>query len=270
MRPVPPPVPLRPRRRQWLWPLLVVSAVVFALTLTVSMAYGTPGTPYFKARVAGLPKPPPDAQDTRILPVVTVPDAPGRYAFIRTRPDGSPVTYDPCRPIHVVINPAHAPQGGEESVRVALDRLSAATGLAFVVDGHTDEQPMSGRSDRAGDRWAPILVGWGTEQTHAALAGGVAGLGGSVAMSVDGPRTERYVTGEVLLDADAMRGFGTARGHLDMQSVAMHELAHVLGMDHVPADSELISPTYIGIRELGPGDKAGLAKLGRGQCHSDT
>lgn len=247
------------------------AAVLAAVTLAGTGSYGAvAGGSYLKARLAGLPKPPADARQARILPAVVVPDAPGRYAFMRVRPDGSPVTYDPCRPIHVVINPADAPPGGEQSVHNALARLSTATGLYFLVDGHSDQAPLTGRPDRDDDGWAPVLIGWGTERTNPTLAGSVAGLGGSVAVSVDGPETERYVTGEVLLDADAMRGFGSVRGHLDMESVAVHELAHVLGLGHVPADSELMSPTYIGIRELGPGDKAGLARLGQGRCHTDT
>lgn len=267
VHPLPAPPPGR-RRGAVLWAGAAVLGAVM-LAGTASYAAST-GSTYLKARLAGLPTPPADARPTRILPAVVAPDAPGRYAYMRVRPDGSPVTYDPCRPIHVVINPAGAPPGGEQSVHNALARLSAATGLSFVVDGHSAHVPLTGRPVRDDDGWAPVLLGWGTEGTDPDLAGPVAGLGGSIAVQVDGPGTERYVTGEVLLDADVMRGFGTARGHRDMESVAVHELAHVLGLDHVPADSELMSPTYIGIRDLGPGDRAGLARLGQGSCHTDT
>ena len=262
--------PLRPapaaatRRRLWPWVSLALAGVV-AVSLIGALDGST-----LRARLAGFPKPPADAQATRIMPAVVVPDTPGRYAYLQTLPDGSPVTYDPCRPIHVVINPAGAPEGGEEAVRKALSRLSAATGLAFVIDGYSDEVPLSDRPDIVDGAWAPVLIGWGTEQTEPRLAGSVAGLGGSVAVSVSGPESARYVTGDVLLDADAMRSFGTIVGHRDQESVALHELAHVLGLDHVPADSELMSATYLGKRDLGPGDLAGLARLGQGSCHTDT
>lgn len=267
-------LPPAPSRRGRSATRLLVAALTLAtlgvVTVGVDATVGLPGRSELLARASGLPRPPADARDSRVLPAVIVPDTPGRYAYLQTKPDGSPVTYDPCRPIHYVINPAGAPQGGEQAVHDALQRLSAVTGLAFVHDGTSTQVPLSGRPDRGADGWAPVLIGWGDERSNPQLAGGVAGLGGSVALSPDGPASARYVTGEVLLDADAMRGFGTVRGHLDQESVALHELAHVLGMAHVPADSELMSPTYIGIREFGPGDRAGLARLGQGVCHTDT
>ena len=46
-----------------------------------------------------------------------------------------------------------------------------------------------------------------------------------------------------------------------------HELAHVVGLNHVDDAAELMYPEGIpGVVAFGPGDLTGLARLGRGQC----
>ena len=77
---------------------------------------------------------------------------------------GAPVRWNPCEPIHYVVNLGAAPPGSLQDVQDAVLRLSGATGIAFTYDGLTDEIPTRYRDvyqpDRYGDRWAPVLVGW--------------------------------------------------------------------------------------------------------------
>lgn len=46
----------------------------------------------------------------------------------------------------------------------------------------------------------------------------------------------------------------------------MHELAHVVGLDHVDDPTQLMNPEGTGVTEFAAGDLAGLAVLGGGQC----
>ena len=48
---------------------------------------------------------------TRLGKAVLAPVGSGGYTFMRTHADGSPVTFDPCRPVHVVVRPDHEPAG---------------------------------------------------------------------------------------------------------------------------------------------------------------
>src|SRR5687768_620186 len=63
------------------------------------------------------------------------------YAFLDRRADGSPYRWEPCLPIHYEVNLEHAPPGAMNDVMEAIERLSDASGLEFVLDGQTDRTP---------------------------------------------------------------------------------------------------------------------------------
>lgn len=197
----------------------------------------------------------------------TVPDHPS-YAFLHETADGGPVAWDPCRPVSLVVDERRAPAGTEGLLVEAIDAVSDATGLTIEVEGPTDEPPSADRPpivDRYGDRWAPVLVSWTGPEEVAELAGDVAGIGGAVPMA-RGDSDEVLVSGIVLLDApDAAEALGHPNGRDVVRSVIVHELAHALGLAHVSDPSQLMHPGS-GVVDLGPGDRAGLARLGAGPC----
>lgn len=131
---------------------------------------------------------PPVPADARTHPLGTPPakaSSSHDYAFIATIDgidDGRPVAWDPCRPIHLVVNDSDAPPHGSKLLHEAVAQVSAATGLRFVFDGTTSETPSADRAaeDRAryGDRWSPVLVAWTDPGTVPQLKGPVAGLAG--------------------------------------------------------------------------------------------
>ncbi|MGZ5212800.1 MAG: hypothetical protein ACXWXM_03495 [Actinomycetota bacterium] len=180
---------------------------------------------------------------------------------------GDPVRWNPCEPIHYVVNLGAAPPGSLEDVQAAVLRLSSATGIAFTYDGLTDEVPTRDRDvyqpDRYGDRWAPVLIGWVDPRTSSFDfdPGGreAAGVAGPLYPS-PGPSTI-YVSGVVAINvADPNPpgfGFPGAQG-----PVVLHELAHVLGLGHIKAQGELMEPSGGGVIGFGPGDLEGLRELG--------
>jgi hypothetical protein len=216
---------------------------------------------------------PPDASTSRLLPA-PAPGAGTAYVFNLTLPGGRPVTYDPCRPVHYVIESGHLPTYGGQMVREAVAKVSAATGLNFVEDGMTTE-PLSFKrakvQSRYGDRWAPVLIGFSDGKQMPELGTGVMGLGGSVSVAPDGPASARYVTGTVAVDQqDFDRTMGYANGWDKDRAVIMHELGHVVGLAHAKDPFQLMYSQNNGLIAFGSGDDAGLALEGSGTCHTDT
>jgi hypothetical protein len=197
----------------------------------------------------------------------------GSYRFIAHqagRPD-DPVTYDPCRPIHVVVNDRIAPAGADDLLDQALSEVAGATGLTFVRDGRTDELPRRDRPlrdpGRYGRGWSPVVVGWTTPDAEPGLGGRVVGLGGSSRVVDELAGRWTFVTGTVSLDTPALAGIlGRPDGAAEVRAVLMHELGHVVGLAHVDDPGQLMYADNVGVTQLGPGDLTGLAALGRGRC----
>lgn len=94
-------------------------------------------------------RPPPSSEEARTPlgqpdPRPAVSD---RYRFALTRPgSNAPVAYDPCRPIHVVVNNRTAPPGADALLGAALESVRRATGSCSWSTGPlTRPQLPSGR-----------------------------------------------------------------------------------------------------------------------------
>lgn len=194
-------------------------------------------------------------------------DGPGRFAVWSYNPDGSPVRWDPCTPIRWVVNPAGAPPSALRDLTAAFERVRAVTGLRFEHAGTTAERPGRDRSpyqpSRYGERWAPVLAAW-THPGSAALSLGESDRGLAMPVAVDGPDgAASYVSGQAVFNAetDLEPGFGTRHG--SWGATMMHELGHLVGLDHVEDPGEMMFTfPHPGRVVWGPGDTAGLRRLG--------
>ncbi len=198
-----------------------------------------------------------------------VPRGDGSYAFMLVQDaSDSPVTYDPCRPIEYVVNDTARPAGAEDVLTSAIAEVSQATGLAFRYVGTTDaEPPGRGRATWGPPRREPVHITWTTLSVVPELAGRVAGIGGSTARIDEYTGTRYYVTGMVALDAPQLSAVLTRPGgEAQVRAIVIHELGHLVGLDHVDDAGELMHDDNVGLLGLGPGDREGLALLGAGRC----
>jgi hypothetical protein len=269
----------RARRKQRgasLLALLLLAALIGAVAWFQSNGRSAGGPIGGQARPAGFP---PVDESASPVPLNEPPPAPlsaGAYEFLQSQPNGGgPVAWDPCRPIRYVINPAGAPPEGDALLRDALQRTANATGLQFVDSGATTEiwskDRESFQPDRYGDRWAPVLVTWSTEQATPDLAGYIAGFAGPTSVS-DPEGRSAFVSGSVVLDATDITGIlATPGGAAKARAVIQHELGHLVGLGHVADSAQLMysENTDEQTGDWGTGDLAGLTQLGRGECFPD-
>ncbi|UXM92763.1 matrixin family metalloprotease [Paenarthrobacter sp. JL.01a] len=195
------------------------------------------------------------------------------YKFLAVKADGTPLAYSPCRPIHYVVNSDLAPASWQDLVEEAVQQASNATGLKFIYDGPSSEIPSPNRSGyqpaRYGDRWAPVLIAWSTPEQVPRLTGQTVGLGGSSSIGLSNGY-KAYVTGTVSLDAPQFAGIvDTPDGDEIGVAVIMHELGHLVGLDHVDDPRQLMYGQASWVRHYAAGDLTGLAKLGAGPCSKD-
>lgn len=108
----------------------------------------TGGNPQDTSRM--WPPVPPDARAEPLGTPATETSSSTDFAFIKTIPGlgGRPVTWDPCRPIHLVLNNAQAPPGGRPTP--SRGGPSSELGYGTAVrhrrsdNGDTDSQPGTG------------------------------------------------------------------------------------------------------------------------------
>jgi hypothetical protein len=204
------------------------------------------------------------------LQVPPEPPAVGAWAFIGEGADG-PVTFDACRPIHYRVRVGPGPPGAAALVAEALNRIAAATGLRFVDDGPVDAVPSASSFPAADaaveldDAFSPVVIGWATRDETDLWASDTADT-----LGVGGPRTIVFrndeklsVSGFALLaPSDTLTpGFGPGT---TVGNVLLHEISHVIGLDHVDGPGELMQARldHTAPDGWGPGDRRGLWELG--------
>jgi hypothetical protein len=203
-----------------------------------------------------------------------VPAGNGKFAVLHHQVDrpNVPIAFDPCRPVHYVMNPAGAPADGAALIRSAVGRLRTATGLDFIYDGTTRETPSNDRQayqpTRYPDRWAPVLIAWSNEDAFPGLAGYIAGLGMPLAATANGSDWA-YVSGQVVLDERQLAPKALP-DRPEARAIILHELGHLVGLDHTSDRREIMySESQFNVTDYGNGDLRGLSLLGTQACFPD-
>lgn len=216
------------------------------------------------------------APPTRLAPAPTPPAETGAYGFIAPERDGDPITWDPCETIQYVVNSRTAPAGAPEILAEAIAAVSAATGLVFEDLGPTDEVPVINRPqtvDRYGDDWAPVLISWTDPAEVPTLADLVAGQA-TPSWASEGEGEYEIVTGFVHLDGPDLAALIAAGDTTSVRHIVMHELGHLVGLDHVEDPAQVMFHNRDGTGQFdavwNPGDLQGLAIAGTGTCNPDV
>lgn len=201
----------------------------------------------------------------------------GNYRLLMTSTAGgsAPIRWNPCQDnITYKVNTMQARESGRgkaaaratarSEVVAAMDKLGDASGLTFTYTGATSQIPTGADWWQRQDENSEIVIAYvGGAADSSLLSTGSWGEGGQV-YKFDGGSV---VTGRgfAVFDRDKARrltpgfGRGATRGNL-----VLHELGHVVGLDHVSDPKQLMNPTITARSPNGfaSGDRAGLAALG--------
>lgn len=188
-----------------------------------------------------------------------------RYRFTTTL-DSKPVRWDPCAPIHWQFSAAQAPADGKRIVAAAVARIAQATQTRWVFDGTVKAAPTSAWLPRSHTDIRPVLIGW-TDARHSDLLRNQSSKAAGVARTAwfgrtsDGRTTGALKAGVIALNAASRL---PASGPMSWRTVTLHELGHVMGLDHAGSSRELMYPTLRrDISDFRSGDLQGLDQLGR-------
>ncbi|MFY0408894.1 matrixin family metalloprotease [Solicola sp. PLA-1-18] len=189
---------------------------------------------------------------------------------------GQDLYWDGCATIGYRINTSGAPSWAAAQVREVLDEVSRRSGHTFAYRGTTTVVPDTG-SVYPGD--TDLVLAWvkpgqssllGKDQAASAVAVGGILSSQQVGVKADGTARRRADDGLVLMNREFsyQRGMAAAAPHYQTPAgqVLLHEMGHVLGLDHVDNEQQLMNPVLLDGRPgLGAGDVAGMKAMGSQQ-----
>ncbi|MGH2640544.1 MAG: matrixin family metalloprotease, partial [Actinomycetota bacterium] len=155
--------------------------------------------------------------------------------------------------------------------REALARVTRATEIEFESVGTTEETFLRAYQRmryRGVIRKAELIIIWvdhdGYQEILRRLDDPRPSIAFAKTMAGLYADQDQYFGGIIVMDAEAtsQRGFGHSYAH---GSVLLHELGHIMGLDHVKDPDQLMysgrHPSY-GLQGFGAGDLEGLRHLG--------
>ncbi len=185
-----------------------------------------------------------------------------QFKFMSYSENGIPVYFKGCGPIDYFIRQNYASSQDISIVQTALSNLADAAGRSFNFKGFSENTegeapPGSVLIDFTNERESKEL-----RKAQSNAESGVAGLGGpGIPIVTNTPRFNSQVStdGTISINQRYWPGLSTE----DKNTVIMHEMGHVLGLDHpVNGTNQLMDASggYY-ITSLGKGDLLGLQIL---------
>jgi hypothetical protein len=181
--------------------------------------------------------------------------------------DGQPVRWNPCQAIHWKANVARGPVGGLDVLKAAVAHIAYTTRTTWVYDGATATVPSTSALPTVPSNTnRPVVIGW-TDGTASDLLRGrpaaVLGMTRTVWFGVDDGMGHRVAATRAAVVALDRTDRLPLRGVQSWSATALHELGHVMGLDH-PADThQLMAATLPNVSSLQAGDNTGLTRVGR-------
>lgn len=170
-----------------------------------------------------------------------------------------------CRPVPFVLNTTNAPAGAVDDFRLALTKLEGGTSLDLQIVGTTaSESTPDWHLARDKNAWRPVLITWDSSGRGILDGDAAATAVPGFATTPDGVGV--IVSGQITFNLDRDHRFAPGFGPYGSRvALYMHEVAHILGLDHVDDNKQLMYGESGWAADAGAGDLAGLAQAA-GPC----
>jgi hypothetical protein len=180
--------------------------------------------------------------------------------------DGQPVRWNPCQTIHWRANVARGPVGGLDVLKAAVAHIAGTTHTSWVYDGVTSTVPSTAYLPKTPTNTnKPVVIGW-TDGTASDLLRGkpaqVLGMTRTVWFGVDDGMGHRAAATRAAVVALDRTDKLPLRGVQSWSATALHELGHVMGLDHPSDPHQLMAATLPNVSSYQTGDNTGLVRVG--------
>lgn len=169
-------------------------------------------------------------------------------AWKSLKTSGRHVRVNPCAPVRYRVNlKAMKPKGRKRALRdlkAATRRITRATGIPFQRVGHTGFVPRARKKvHRRYPKDATLVVSWARQKQTKLDFNPAAAWGGGGAVAARGASGSPIwlrTKGWVVLEHPSRVGKGFANG-ARRGPLLMHEIGHVIGLDHPKARNQIMS-----------------------------
>jgi len=184
------------------------------------------------------------------------PPTSGPHTFLYRMVDGSYARWNPCSAITYQVNYSGAPAFARSEVARAVARVEAATGLDLVDLGDT-----TAGNDRIPPAGVKAVIAFVSPAEAPGIAGAAGLGGGSYYTAWNG--YDPYVA-QGFVHINETLAYSTGTGPSGLEGLLLHELGHMIGLDHVDTTNEVMCPVMhvLPWGGYGPGDREGLWNLG--------
>ena len=193
-----------------------------------------------------------------VLPNILQHTDPPESAYTQ-RASRETVTWRNCKPISVVLGKKNMDPDKNRLVRESLKAMTEATGLSFVISGTTDEIPQTNWSivgpKAPGAQYPPVYIGW-LENEETDILSTRDTLGATVANPITTNSHRQLVSGAVVFNNSLYQSISASSASGETRrNLVLHELGHLVGLDHVESLSIMHSnpatwPIGLTLRDL--------------------
>ena len=170
--------------------------------------------------------------------------------------NGLPTRWNPCAPIHYLVNMGGYSDTFRPVIAEAVERLQAATGLLLIPVGDTDFMPTLASPSPPPSVAGELVIALGDQLQTDLVPGQVVGRAFITYFT-------SILRAAVVIDMGDV-GKNPPWNGVGPGPVLMHELGHAVGLDHVMDGTQLMNSTASssGPSTYGAGDLTGLRQLG--------